>query len=63
MKQASSRDPEDGGDMFSKMLVGFHQTIRHHIPGERTLHSHCCESLESNTECSYCSGKFMTKTT
>jgi hypothetical protein len=27
--------------------VGFHQTIRHYISEDRSLHSHCCENLKS----------------
>jgi hypothetical protein len=32
----------------SKTLVNFHPTALDHIPGDSTLHSHCCQILKPN---------------
>jgi hypothetical protein len=33
---------------YSKKLVKFYQTIRHNIPEENALRSHCCKGHKSN---------------
>jgi hypothetical protein len=39
-------DPEDGGNIFSKMSVDFQWTTCY-IPKDGTVHNHCCENLKS----------------
>jgi hypothetical protein len=41
-------DTEDGGRMFQRNVVN-DRTIRHHIPGDSTVHSHSRVNLKSNT--------------
>lgn len=42
--------PNDGRDMFSKISHNFHWTTHYYMPENKTLHSHHCVNLKSNTE-------------